>query len=662
VTRAAPRGIAARGTGRIVEAPGSDGIARLWCLTPLADAPESGVTVAVGLSRQALLRRADDDLRKSLAALLLLIAGSLFAAWAWGRRAVLAPLDAIVAAARRMSRGDLSARSGIESLGGDVGQLARAFDEMAASLEARESEATQATGAMREANQTLQAILTAAPLGVIALDMEGRIMLWTPAAERLFGWRADEVMGRPMPWVPEDKKAESAEFVRRATSGERLTGVSMRRQRKDGRPVELRTFTAPLRRPDGTIYGTVGVMEDVTERKQLEDQLHRSQKMQAVGRLAGGVAHDFNNLLTVIRGYAELALRRREVEGETRASLSEIRKAALRANSLIRQLLTFSRQPLGEPQVLDLNAVVAEMANMLRPLIGEDIRLAVELGEHAGCVQADSGQLAQIIANLVVNARDAMPRGGEIRVRTGRIEVVGTTARSLPQLAPGDYCVLSVSDTGVGMDPETLQHAFEPFFSTKAMWEGTGLGLSTVYAIVTQTGGDIRVESEPGRGTRFVIYLPRAGQAGGRAVPAAESSESVFAGTGTVLVVEDEEAVRGVVCETLLSAGYTVLQARNGREALELSERHGGPIDLLLTDVVMPEMGGAELARRLSGQRPGLRVLFMSGYAPSSFESSQIALENASFIAKPFALESLALRVREALYGDRVAAPEAEAA
>jgi PAS domain S-box-containing protein len=607
-------------------------------LVLIALVPATAIVLATGVAAER---------ERDVLLLVGLIGASLLAAWLWTRYAILGPLGAIIEAAQRLTRGELSARSGIE-VGGEFGDLACTFDELAATLEVRDAEASNASAELRSTNQTLQAILTSSPLGIIAVDRQGRLLLWTPAAERMFGWRSDEVLGRHMPWVPEEKQEESLDYMRRTGMGERLSGVRLRRRCKDGRSIDLRAFTAPLRRPDGTIYGTMALLEDVTERMALEDQLHRSQKMQAVGRLAGGLAHDFNNLLTVIRGYSELALRKTGAQAPTRAPLVEIQKAALRANTLIRQLLTFSRQPLGEPKTIDLNRTVAETASLLRPLIGETVTLILEPGEDAGTIHADVGQFTQILTNLVVNARDAMPHGGEIRIRTRRLRIGSVRARGVPDLAPGEYCQLSVSDNGKGMDAETMQHVFEPFFSTKDLSEGAGLGLSTVYGIVAQARGDVRVESEVGRGSTFHVYLPRV-VPGSELAPGPAPREVPARGSGTLLVVEDEDEVRAVLTETLESAGYTVLQAASADQAVDRCASHAGPIDLLLTDVVMPGQSGPELAGRLIVQRPGMRVLFISGYAPAAADAALQAFPGTGFVAKPFELESLTRKVHELL-------------
>lgn len=382
--------------------------------------------------------------------------------------------------------------------------------------------------------------------------------------------------------------------------------------------------------------------------RETEAQLRQAQKMEAVGRLAGGVAHDFNNLLTVIRGYSELLLTRLPAGDPMRKDMEEVKKAADRATGLTRQLLAFSRRQFIAAKVLDLNALIANMDGMLRRLIGEDIvEFCAELDPQAGAIKADPGQIEQVIMNLVVNARDAMPRGGSLTIETKNVTVEKGT-RDAAGVAPGSYVLLVVRDTGQGMDAETKSHLFEPFFTTKEQGKGTGLGLSTVYGIVKQSGGSIIAESAPGRGTTFRIYFPRAERevegtgGGGDAVEPARGHE-------TILLVEDEPSVRGLVQETLRLQGYTVLEARHGIEALLTGAKHVGPIHLLLTDVVMPQMSGPEVAEKLLALRPGIKVLYMSGYPDHPVFNQGGVNHETSFLAKPFSPSVLAKKVREIL-------------
>jgi two-component system cell cycle sensor histidine kinase/response regulator CckA len=533
---------------------------------------------------------------------------------------------------------------------GELGDLGRSFDRMAASLDDRQRELEGTAAAARENYETLQAVITASPVAIVVLDRERRTILWPPAAERLFGWKADEIVGQVQPpYIPPDDRQGSSDLTGRALAGERLADVEVRRVRRDGKLLELSLSTAAIRGPDGTAEGIVAVYLDLTARHQLEQQLHHSQKMEAIGRLAGGVSHDFNNLLTVIRGFSEMALKRSGLDPATRHDLEEVHKAALRASDLTGQLLAFSRRQPVQPRIVDLNTLVADMAKMLQRLIGENIQLETRMGTRLGRIRMDPGQIEQLIANLVVNARDAMPSGGKLVLETANHSCTdGSGPRCRPS-CPGPSVMLSVSDTGTGMDPETLRHIFEPFFTTKARGKGTGLGLSTVYGVVQQCGGDVEVVSEPGRGTTFRVYLPLAVSAAAEARPP-DAARVTPQGSETVLLVEDEDMVRALVHRNLERLGYEVLVARHGEEALELAEQCSGAIDLLLTDVVMPGLGGPEVARRLSATRPGLRVLYLSGYA--AIESEQpAAAPLGPLLQKPFALDALARKVREVIDG-----------
>jgi nitrogen-specific signal transduction histidine kinase/ActR/RegA family two-component response regulator len=394
--------------------------------------------------------------------------------------------------------------------------------------------------------------------------------------------------------------------------------------------------------------GAMVTILDVTERKQLEEQLRQSQKMEAIGRLAGGIAHDFNNLLTAIVGYSQLLLGGLEVGNPMQGQLEEIKKAGERAASLTRQLLAFSRKGLLQPQVLDLNALVANIDKMLRRLIGEHIELVTVFGPGLECIEADPAQLEQVVLNLVVNARDAMPQGGKIVIETKNLELDEAYADQHPGVSPGRYTMLSVSDEGSGMTAETLKHIFEPFFTTKDRAEGTGLGLFTVYGAVKQNGGNIWVYSEVGRGTTFKVYLPQVNQV--VEVRKADAVSTAAAkGTETVLLAEDEKVVRKFVRSILEKNGYTVLEAHHGSEALRVALQHPGSINLLLTDMVMPLMGGKLLAEKMINLRPGIKVLYMSGYSENAVIHHGILELGTAFLEKPFTVEALERKVRELL-------------
>ena len=415
---------------------------------------------------------------------------------------------------------------------------------------------------------------------------------------------------------------------------------------------DYQAHVAPLTSSNGEIIGCIGMAVDVTERKALEMQMRHAQKMEAVGRLAGGIAHDFNNLLTVITGYSDLTLLRLDPNDPLRNNLDEVNKACERAAGLTRHLLAFSRKQVLKPKVLNLNSTISEMNRMMPPLIGEDIELVIELSPDLGQVKADSGQIEQIIANLAVNAKDAMPFGGELAIRTSNIVLDEEIARRYESVQSGPYVLLTVSDTGHGMSPETMRRVFEPFFTTKEVGKGTGLGLSTVYGIVKQSGGYVSVDSEVGRGTTFKIYLPQIDEKVSE-IETRPTHSALLLGKETVLLVEDDNQVRSIAAMALEMSGYDVLVAANGEEALPLCERYNSKIDLLLTDVVMPRMSGQELSSRLLKLRPDTRVLYMSGYSENAIIHHGVMEEGTDFIEKPFSPETLTRKIREVLDSPR---------
>ena len=419
-------------------------------------------------------------------------------------------------------------------------------------------------------------------------------------------------------------------------------------RRKDGSLYTEDQAVTPILDASGAITHFVAIKKDITERLQLEAQFRQAQKMESVGQLASGIAHDFNNLLTVINGMSELVLAQISPDDPMHADVQEIRRAGERAATLTRQLLAFSRQQILEPRVLNLNTVVAGMESLLRRLLGEDIDLVVVLTPDVGSVKADPGQIEQVITNLAVNARDAMPQGGRLTIETQNVEIDEAYARQHGEaVPPGSYVRLAVSDSGVGMDEATRARIFEPFFTTKGPGKGTGLGLSTVYGIVTQSHGFIWVDSEVGQGTSFKIYLPQVTEAAGtdRPRPTVVSSS----GTETILLVEDSLGLRKLATRFLERAGYTVLRAASGEEALRLLERHEEPVHLLLSDVVMPGMSGRLLAEQLAQIRPGMKVLYMSGYTSDTTVRHGVWEGKVNFLNKPFTAAALLRKVREVL-------------
>jgi two-component system cell cycle sensor histidine kinase/response regulator CckA len=482
------------------------------------------------------------------------------------------------------------------------------------------------------------------PITIAALP-EGRFIDVNDSFLRVTGYEREEVIGRTSRelnfWArPEDR----AKFVEKLKTQGSVRDLEITFRTKSG---EIREAVDSAETIDvGGQECAIAIFRDVTERKTLEKQLRQTQKMEAVGQLSGGIAHDFNNLLGVIIGYSEILEQRLPPDDPLLKECMQIKKAGQSAASLTRQLLAFSRQQVLDPKVLDLNAIVVNVQKMLRRLIGEHIELRTNLDPALGCVKADQSQIEQVILNLAVNARDAMPQGGKLLIETAKVDLDEDYARRHPPQKPGAYVLLSVADTGIGMDAETQARIFEPFFTTKEIGKGTGLGLSTVYGVVRQSGGHIWVYSELGMGTTFKIYLPCAGQPARVQQPPPAPAESLR-GSETILLVEDEEALRGLARSLLEDSGYTVLEAELPEAAIETALQHGGKIHVLLTDLVMPGMTGKDLAAKLAPARPEMKVIFMSGY--TSFTHAGLADSEIALLAKPFTREKLLRKLRETL-------------
>jgi two-component system, cell cycle sensor histidine kinase and response regulator CckA len=497
---------------------------------------------------------------------------------------------------------------------------------------------------LRLSEEMLVALIDASPAAIDALDADGTVRLWNPAAERMFGWPAAEVVGRPLPLLPDDEQGALTAL----REGRPLMGVLGSRPTRDGRTVEVSLSRGALRDRAGKVIGAVEILLDASEQRRLEEQLIEAQKMEAVGRLAGGIAHDFNNVLAVIQGFAWISQSSLAAADPMREDLDQVLRAVDRAASLTKQLLAFSRKQVFRLQVIDVNVLVRDVQKMLNRVIGEDVELQTRLGAEAGRVRADAGQLEQVLLNLAVNARDAMPRGGVLTVETAHVQLDEEHAQQRLEVAPGEYVMIAVSDTGIGMNRQTLDHMFEPFFTTKEKGQGTGLGLSTVFGIVKQSHGHIAVDSRPGMGTTFRIYLPRT-QAKRTDETVRIERPTMLRGSETVLVVEDEEMVRQLASHVLRRNGYVVLEAGNAGEALLICEKHEGEIDLLLSDVVMPRVSGADLARRLVRLRPAMKVLFMSGYSEEAWVQHGLVELAFGLLEKPFTPQALLTGVREAL-------------
>jgi len=484
-------------------------------------------------------------------------------------------------------------------------------------------------------------------------DLEGNYTSMNKAGTLITGYSMAEALKLNLSQtVAPEYLASAREMLRRKLAGDRVTAYEMEIIAKDGHRITIEANTK-LVYQDGVPVAVQGIARDVTERKQLEEQLRQSQKMEAIGQLAGGVAHDFNNLLTAINGYSSLALQRLEANHPIRSYLEEVKKAGDRAANLTRQLLAFGRKQILQPVAINLNDVVTDMNKMLQRLIGEDIRLTAKLDLALKSIKADPGQVEQVLVNLVVNARDAMPQGGKLTIETSTVELDSEYAGRHIGFTPGSYVMLAVSDTGTGMSEDTRARIFDPFFTTKAKGKGTGLGLSTVYGIVKQSGGNIWVYSELGHGTTFKVYLPELATAP-RKTEAPVVEPSLPGGSETVLLVEDEDVVRSLAQKILEQSGYKVLAASRGAEAIRLCRQRTEPIHLLLTDVVMPETSGKEVADRVTEVLPGLRVLFMSGYTDEAIVHHGVLDTNIEFIQKPFTPAALVRKVREVLDSELV--------
>jgi len=495
----------------------------------------------------------------------------------------------------------------------------------------------------------LAAVVESSHDAIISLTPDGIVLSWNQGAERIYGYSAAETVGRSILFTsPPDRTAETLTLLQGVERGETVEPFETVRVKKDGTRIHVSVTLSPIENSDGQVVGISAVARDVTESKNLEAMLRQAQKMEAVGQLAGGVAHDFNNLLGVILGYTGLMLDHLSLDDSNRKGIVEIQKAGDRAALLTRQLLAFSRKQVLQPKVLDLNTVVAGAEELLQRLIGEDIELLVVLNPALGRIEADAGQLEQIIMNLAVNARDAMPPGGKLTIETSNVEIDEGYALQHPSTRTGPHVMLSVTDTGCGMDAKTKAHIFEPFFTTKEFGKGTGLGLSTVYGIVKQSGGSVWVYSEVGIGTTFKIYLPCV-------TPALETAarsdkpEKIAGGSQTILIVEDEAALLEVTQRSLEAFGYVILAANSPADAMRISESHPGPIHLLVTDVIMPGMSGDQLASRLSASRPEMKVLYVSGYTDDTIVRHGVLEPGLAFLQKPFSPRTLARKAEEIL-------------
>ena len=542
-------------------------------------------------------------------------------------------------------------------------ELARARKELERRVEERTAELAAANEALRaeiaerdrleaelQGEERYRELFENANDLVYVHDLSGKFLAVNKASLRITGYTKEEVLKLTLSQLVAPECVELAQgMIARHLAGEPASTYEVSAAAKSGARLELELSTHLVFR-NGTPVAVEGIARDVTERKRLEEQLRHSQKMEAIGRLAGGLAHDLNNLLTVVGAYSQMICDETATSPMLKGYAEEILAATERAGALTTRLLAFSRRQMLQPQVLNLNQLTMSMDNMLRRLIGEDIQLRTVFESRIDPIKADPGQIEQVIMNLTVNARDAMPRGGRLTLATANAEVTQLVPGGP---APGTYVKLAVSDTGVGMSPEVVSHIFEPFFTTKGPGKGTGLGLSTVYGIVKQSGGEITVTSAPGEGTTFTIYFPRSDEAAptGAAATAVGALAAAPRDRITILLVEDEPGVRRLIRRMLVERGYRVLEASNGPDALELYEHQGSRVDLVLTDIVMPNMSGSELAGKLFARRPGVKILFMTGYSEDAVFEHGVAAGAVPILSKPFLAEALDRKIRELLEG-----------
>lgn len=553
------------------------------------------------------------------------------------------PLIELAHASSRLAKGDLSTEVKVRTTG-EVKTLVNSFNEMVKNLEKVTVSKDYVDNIIRSMINTL-----------IVVSPDGKIIRVNDATCELLGYEEEELIGQPAETIFGGERSSKDSLMKTIFTDGNVSNLEESYRAKNGDEFPVSFSASVMRDENNQIRGTVYVAQDITERKRaeqemaaLQEQLRQSQKMEAIGKLAGGIAHDFNNLLTVIKGYNQLSLLELKKDDPLRANIEEVQKAAERAVNLTRHILAFSRRQILEFKVFDLNHLVLNLDKMLRRVIGEDIELVTFYSEDLGRVKTDPGQIEQVVMNLAVNAKDAMPHGGKLTIETANVELDENYAQTHAGVTPGRYVMLAVSDTGVGMTPEVKEKIFEPFFTTKEMGKGTGLGLSVVYGIVKQSGGNIWVYSEPGQGTTFKVYLPRLDEAVEELREKA-AKEEIPRGSETILVVEDEEPVRKLAVRVLQGQGYRVLNASQGDDALLICKQHQGPIHMMVTDIVMPGMSGLELAKCLESFNREIKVLYMSGYADNAIVPHGMVERGINYIQKPFTPDILMRKVREVL-------------
>jgi two-component system cell cycle sensor histidine kinase/response regulator CckA len=570
--------------------------------------------------------------------------------WRLLESSVTEPLDQLVSASRAVASSKAHHVRAVKQADDEIGHLTDAFNEMVSTLEARE-------GALRESTVQLFEAMTVARMSSWAWDVGPGTISWGGQEARVFGPTGkprDSSLASFLELVhPSERQNVAQGLSQAARTGERCE-LDFRVLDPGGQARWLTLRGQTVNGAGASGPRVVGLVMDVTDRRHLEEQLLQSQKLEAIGRLAGGVAHDFNNLLTGILGYASFALKSIPDNHPARSDITEIERAGERAATLTAQLLSYARRQMIAPKLVRLNDLIHNLENLLRRLIGEDIALEIRCDEDLWPSRIDAGQFEQVIINLVVNARDAMPGGGRLMIETRNTTLDGSYTMQHPEVLPGSYVMLAVADNGLGMDPATQARIFEPFFTTKEQGKGTGLGLAVCYGIVKQAGGHLWVYSEPGGGTTFKVFLPRTTAEGEVESTEEALEETSSGGQETVLVVEDEALVRSLAVRALREKGYRVLEAGDGAGALTAAQAHKGELHLLVTDVVMPGMNGKELADRLSAVRPELRVLYVSGYTDHAVVRHGVLEDGIAFLSKPFDLRELARTVREVLDSGRV--------
>jgi PAS domain S-box-containing protein len=569
-------------------------------------------------------------------------------------RGLTRPLRTVAEVANDVAAGDWSRQVPVDTSSAEARMMATAFNAMTSTLSHWHREAASRSEQLQGAYERFRAVTESANDAIVSVDSQSRIVFWNRRAESVFGYPEADALGQPLSVMIAESDAELRRYL--AADSVQWVGATIEigGRRRDGSAVPLELSLSTWKSGPDVFY--TAVIRDITDRRQTEaalrhrdEQLRQAQKMEAVGRLAGGIAHDFNNLLTAIIGYTEFLMA--DVPASSRGDVEGIQKAGWSAAALTRQLLAFSRKQVVQQQVLDFNHVVADTERLLRRLVSQNVELDMNLEDGLPPVKADPGQIEQILLNLAVNAQDAMPNGGRLTIATTSEEIGDATVRGGMPVAAGPRVVLTVGDTGSGMTDEVRSHIFEPFFTTKEVGKGTGLGLATVYGIVQQAGGYVEVDTAPGRGTRFRIGLPAMSGTAAAARPASAAAPAPEGGTETVLLVEDNEAARGLAREALARAGYRVLQASNGEEGLRLATAEAAKIDLVITDVVMPVMGGRELAARLSEKWPAMKIIFTSGYIEDAITRQHTLEPRSGFIQKPFTPRALARIVRDVLDG-----------